>query len=136
MYSPFFGIVHFIGCPISKGLVQPFLVVQVKVFRQSVTCFGNRAVIMNVDFLVLDRSPESFDEDIVEYAATAVHADSDAGIFKGGCEVRARELRPLVGVENSRLAEGQGHFQGMDTKRRVQSRGKGPGQDIAAEPVP
>jgi len=51
-------------------------------------------------FLVLDRAPESHDEDIVAPAAPAIHADPNALIAQQAGERGTGKLRRLVGVED------------------------------------
>ena len=64
----------------------------------------HRLVTSEVDLVVFDRPPESFDEDVVEAPALAVHRELHAageerlGKFFGG------ELTALIGVENFRSA--------------------------------
>ena len=53
------------------------LVVERDVFPQGGSRFVDRFIGPEVDLFVLDRSPDSFHEDIVAPAALAVHADLD-----------------------------------------------------------
>ena len=53
-----------------------------------------------MDLLVLKRSPQTLDEDIVHAPALAVHADRDLGVKQHGGERFAGELCPLVCVED------------------------------------
>jgi hypothetical protein len=53
-----------------------------------------------VHFLVLHTAPQPLDEDIVDPAALAVHADLDAMRFEGAGELFADELAALIGVED------------------------------------
>jgi hypothetical protein len=48
---------------------------------------------------------ETFDEDIVERTAAAIHADADAGCFQTVGERLGGELRALIGVEDRGAAE-------------------------------
>ena len=51
-------------------------------------------------------------------------------------EVQARELAPLVGIEDQRLGESlQGLPQGGHTKIRLQGVGQAPAEHLAAGPV-
>src|SRR5215212_10196832 len=88
------------------------------------------------DLLVLDRSPEPLDEDIVAPSTLAVHADPDpiAGQYPG--EDFAGELATLIGIEDLRPAmAGQSLFHGLDTERRLHGDRQPPGENPAAEPV-
>ena len=53
-----------------------------------------------IDLLVFDRAPQPLDKDIVAPGASAVHADSNAGLGQHFGEGKARELRSLVGIED------------------------------------
>ena len=47
------------------------------------------------DAFIFQRSPQSFDEDVVHPAATTIHRDTDVGIPQGVGEGKAGELRAL-----------------------------------------
>src|SRR3954470_2633892 len=53
---------------------------------------ADRVVGPEINLLVLDRSPEPLDEDVVPPRASAVHADGDPGLEQHAGEVRAGEL--------------------------------------------
>ena len=73
---------------------------------------GNRVVGLEINLLVLDGSPEAFDEDVVPSEAFPVYADANAIFLEG-----AGELAVLVGVEDFRGAVTQdGFLQGFDAK--------------------
>jgi hypothetical protein len=59
---------------------------------------------MQIDFLVLDGSPEALDENVVSPCALAVHADRDAVVDQHTGEFGASELAALIGVEDLRTA--------------------------------
>jgi hypothetical protein len=54
---------------------------------------------VKIDFFVLDRSPETFDENIVAPVALAVHAQLRRDLIEHVDEGVARELRAVIGVE-------------------------------------
>ena len=58
------------------------------------------AVDMDVHLLVLDGSPQSFNEDVVVAALPSRPADSDSVSLQAGHEVGGGELAPLIGVED------------------------------------
>ena len=66
-----------IGCLSFQAGVGSGLVVELDVLSQGGSRFLDRVVRPEVDLFVLDRSPDSFHEDIVAPAALAVHADLD-----------------------------------------------------------
>ena len=55
---------------------------------------------MQIDLLVLDRSPEALDEDVVSPCALAVHADRDAVVGQHFGEFGTGELATLIGIED------------------------------------
>src|SRR6185295_14071387 len=71
---------------------------------------ADRVASPEIHLLVLDRSPEPFDEDVVPPRASAIHADGDPGLEQHAGEgvagelvageLVAGELRALVGVED------------------------------------
>jgi len=127
--------IDFVRRPIVKRLMQPFRVVELKIGGQLFPRFQDRPIIMKIDFLVLDRPPESFHKDIVKEPATAVHADPDFGFLQKPGKSLACELTSLVRLEDLRLRDPEGILQRLDTKLLLQRDRKSPGQDIAAVPV-
>src|SRR5215218_9721138 len=63
---------------------------------------GDRVVSSEVDLLVLDRSPEPLNEDVVAPGTLAVHADGDPVPGQRTGEGLAGELAALIGVEDLR----------------------------------
>ena len=61
-----------------KGYVRSLCVVEGDVSTDRLSCLADTFVGMQIDFLVLDCSPEALDEDVVSPCALAVHADRDA----------------------------------------------------------
>src|SRR3954468_1850979 len=105
-------------------------VVEVEIPADRSTGLGDGAVSSEVDLLVLDRSPEPLDEDIVAPSALAVHADPDpiTGQYPG--EDFAGELATLIGIEDLRPAvAGQGLFQCLDAKCRLHGDRQPPGEN-------
>jgi hypothetical protein len=66
---------------------------------------GYVSVVVQVDLLAFDRSPQALDEDVVHESAPTVHADFHALVQQHGREIAIGKLRPLVGVEDLRQAE-------------------------------
>ena len=58
------------------------------------------AVGMQVHLLILDCSPQSFNEDVVVAALPSRPADSDSVSLQARHEVGVGELAPLIGVEH------------------------------------
>src|SRR3954468_23650251 len=97
---------------------------------------GDRVVSSEVDLLVLDRSPEPLDEDVVAPGTLAVHADGDPVPGQHTGEGPAGELAALIGVEDLRPAvAGQGLFQRLGAERRLHGDRQPPAENPTAEPV-
>src|SRR5215208_8282943 len=88
-------------------------VVEVEISADRGASLGNRVVSSEVDLLVLDRSPETLDDDVVAPGTLAIHADRDPVPGQHAGEDLAGELAALIGVEDLRPAmAGQSLFQG------------------------
>jgi len=80
------------------------------------------AVGMQVHLLILDCSPQSFNEDVVVAALPSRPADSDSVSLQARHEVGGGELAPLIGVEDLWLtATAECHFQSLKTEFRVKA---------------
>jgi hypothetical protein len=84
--------------------VGPDCVVELDVPSQAGSGLLHRLICVEVDLLVLDRSPDALDEDIVAPTAFTVHADGDVVFLQQPGEDIAGELAALVGVEYLRPA--------------------------------
>jgi len=73
---------------------------------------GDRFVRVQIDVLIFQAAPKSFDEDVVDPASFAVHADRDAmGLEHTG------ELTALVTIEDFRLTVSrQRFFEGLNAE--------------------
>src|SRR6478735_6259197 len=107
------SVIHMItGCTMEdrsrravvQRLVRPFVVVKPQPLADADPRLGERPVCLDEDFLVLQASPQPFDEDVVQEPSFAIHADPDAQGLQLTEERRTGELHALVGVENLRLS--------------------------------
>jgi hypothetical protein len=80
------------------------LVVVGDVTGYSGSCIRTGFVGVEIDFFVLERLPESLDEDVVALGDFAVHADPDVVTLEHVDEVGGGELASLIGVEDLRRA--------------------------------
>ena len=67
-------------------------------------CVDQRNIILEVDLVVFGRTPEAFDEDVVDGPAAAIHRDADRPVLEDDEPLGARELAALVGVEDLGIA--------------------------------
>lgn len=81
----------------------PFRIVKLEIGSYPEACFRNVPVIVKVDLFVFDGAPKPFNKNVVINPAPAIHADSDAALFKHAKKIYLRELCPLVDIENLRL---------------------------------
>ena len=77
---------------------------------------------LQVDLFVLQAAPQPFDENVVQPAPTAIHADPHSGGFQLVGKPRAGELRTLVGVEDLRPPLPQRVFECIEAERGVHPR--------------
>ena len=120
---------------VAKGLVRPLMIVELKVGPEPFNALENIFIVPDVDLFVLDGTPQSFDEDVVEGPTSSVHADGHSIFLEHFYEVVTGKLRPLVCIENFRLPPAQGVIQSLQAKVSVQSNRNGPRQNVTAEPV-
>lgn len=131
-YSP---EMHLGGGPSSHALVATFGLVERKVPLQPSPGFRSIGVIPQIDLLVFHAPLQPLDEDVIQRATPAIHADAHPGPFHTHDELLTGELRPLIGVANLWAPTGQGPSQRLDTKAGVQGVAQFPGHDVATEPV-
>ena len=92
--------------------------------------------LVQVNRLVLERAPQSLNEDVVHAPAAPVHGDRGPGLLEAAGDLEAGELAALVGVEDLRPAGGvERLIQGLDAEPRIHGVRQPPGQDPAARPV-
>ena len=93
-------------------------------------------VCVQIDLLVFEALPESFDEHVVPPTPFSVHADLDAVVRQEPRELLAGELAPLIGVEDLGAAILRNRLpHGLETEVRRQRIGEPPGQHPATRPI-
>ena len=115
--------------------MKTFLVVPPEIGRQAVFGLGDIPVVMKIDFLLFDRPPEAFHEDIVQGSASAIHADPDGMRFQEIDEDLGRILGPLIGIEDLGNGLHQDPGEGGAAEFRVHGHRNLPIQDVARVPV-
>lgn len=120
----------------AEAAVRPARVVEREVSFQPSLGLRNAVVGVQIDLVVLDRTPQALDKDVVAPAALAVHADLDAAILEQRGEVGAGELAALVGVEDFWRAIAVDRLpDGIQAEIRRQRVGDAPAEHLAAEPI-
>src|SRR5271166_4283074 len=94
--------IHLIRGPSVKARMRPLAVVEPPIPTDRAARLGDTVVGAQVDLLILDRTPQPFDEHIVAPGPAPIHADPDRVLRQQSGERRTGELAPLVGVEDLR----------------------------------
>ena len=120
----------------AKRRMRPPGAIERDVVRNRGAGLGHGFVGFEVDRLVLERSPEAFDEDVVLPATAPVHADGDAVAFEHLDEGTGRELRSLVDVDDlGRSVTRESLLQSLDTELRAHCVADPKAQHLAAVEV-
>src|SRR3990172_4963064 len=108
--------IHLVRRPVVEALVWTPRIIKIEINRKRCFQLPHRLVSVEIDILVLDAAPQSFDEHIVDPTPLAVHAYAHAlGLQRLG-EVIGGELAALVGVEDLGVAVARERLlQGLDT---------------------
>src|SRR5829696_6906588 len=96
--------------------MQTFLVIEVKVATQPLLRFTRRGVLLQVYFFILHRPPQALCEDVVQGSPLAVHTDLRPALLEQIEISLAREVRPLIRVEDVRHTPSQGVAHGTQYK--------------------
>ena len=72
--------------------MRPLAVVEVQIPTERSACLANSVIGMQIDLLVLDRSPQPLDKDIITPRAATIHADRDRVLQQQAGERGAGEL--------------------------------------------
>ena len=113
------------------------LIKGVEISPQPSSELSDRVVGVEVNMLILDRSPKSFDKHVVHPSAFTIHADLNAVGLQDAGEGIACELTALIGVEylGQLLAFPYGVFQRLACQCPVHRVGDRPTKHIARVPV-
>jgi hypothetical protein len=121
---------------IRQGLMGSLVVIEGEILRQPCLQLHQRAVASEVHILVLHRSPQALDEDVVQCAPTTIHTDRDAMLLEQARKAITGELRALIRVEDPRhLLPIQRLLQTLHTEPAIQGVTHPPAQHLAAVPI-
>jgi len=115
--------------------MESFGIVEGEICTQSLGGLGHGLVVLEIDFFILDASPESLHEDVIPAPPSSIPTDTDAFLFEEVGEIFAGELRALIAVEDIRLGVPERSLHGRDAEEAVQGVGEFPGEHVPAEPV-
>lgn len=88
--------------------MRPLAIVEVQIPTERSACLANSVVGMQIDLLILERSPQPLDKDIVAPRAAAIHADRDRVLQQQAGECSACELAALDALLFVKLVGGPG----------------------------
>ncbi len=100
--------------------MDPSFAVELKVTPESYLCFPAVSKVSQVDVLVLQRAPQTFDEHVVQRTPSSIHADRHAARDQTTGELHRRELKPLVAVEQFRATQGESVVQRFQAEAPVE----------------
>jgi len=115
--------------------MRSFGIVEGEICTQALGGLSHALVVLEINFLILDASPESLHEDVVPAPPPSVPTDADAFLFESVGVIFTGELRALIAVEDAGFGAPECSFQGCDTEETVQSVGEFPREHVPAEPV-
>src|SRR5262249_47097130 len=100
--------------------MRPLAIIELEVALQISHRVIDRLVVLDVNVFILDRTPQSLDQHVVQRPASSIHADSYSSTLQLAGELGAGELRPLVAVEYLRLPLGKSPVQRRQAEPCVQ----------------
>ena len=80
----------------AKPLVTAFVIAEIEVLSQAALRFMAVGIVAQVDLVVFHGAPQTLDEDVVETAAAAVHADAPLGLVELAGDLGGAVSRPIV----------------------------------------
>ena len=92
----------FPGRAVVQRLMRSIVAVKLEILRQPFVTIVSRRVLLQVNLFVLDASPKSFDEYVVNRPTFAIHAHFNRVRQQPVHVTAARELSTLIGVEDLR----------------------------------
>jgi len=111
------------------------MVVKVEITFQCWEEFETCGEVAWVDQFVFERAPQPFDKNVVECAATPIHADQYATLVERSQELGGGELRALIGVPDFGLAEAERGVECSQAKAGFECVGEFSTEHEAAEPI-
>src|SRR5258708_19670495 len=115
--------------------MQAILIVELKIRFQPSFRIRYRLIIFEIHLLILDASPESFDENSVQSSPAAIPTDANSCCLQATSKIHTGKLHSLVVVKNlgSRLRKCL--VERFETKRGFQGDRSSPSENRATEPV-
>src|SRR5947209_5704521 len=92
--------INLLRSQIVKSLMRTLIIIETEISFQPQDGFSHRLIIFQKDFFVFDRSPESFNKDIVKDPASTVHTDMNSCPIKDVGKIKASKLRALISIKD------------------------------------
>src|SRR5881398_2715154 len=115
--------------------MQTILIVELKIRVQPAFCIRDRLILLEIHLLILNTSPEPFNENVVQCSSSAIPTDAYVCGLEPVRKFLTGKLRSLVVVENFRSCPLKCLVERFETKGCFQRDRSSPGQDVATEPV-
>ena len=111
------------------------VVVEMKILFDLLIGFRGSLILMEIDLLVFQGSPQPLGEDIVESSSFSVHADLDVMMDQDIEIAEAGELGSLIRVMDFRFSGTERLGESFNTEGIFQGIGEAEGNHIATEPI-
>jgi hypothetical protein len=96
--------------------MQAILIVELKIRFEPAFCIRDRPILLEIDFLLRDASPESFDEHSVQGSAATIPTDANLRCLQASSKRGTGQLRSLLVVKHLRSRLLQCLFERFQTK--------------------
>ena len=110
--------------------MRSFGIVEGEICTQSLGGLGHGSVVLEIDFFILDASPEPLHEDVIPAPPSSIPTDADAFLFESVGEIFTCKLTALIAVEDAGLGILERSFQGCDAEEAVQGVGEFPREHV------
>ena len=80
--------------------MDSFVVIEIEIAFKSHSGVCDRLIIVEINFLILDTPPKSFDEDVIKNTTSSVPTDGNMSALESLGKRRGGELTALVRVKN------------------------------------
>jgi len=116
------------GSLIVQRLMKPLFAVEPEIAMDSGSRLSNRFIFTQINGFIFERSPQSFDKDVVQSPTSTVHAYFDSPAHQSLYPPTAGELGPLISVEDLRrhFSDRKSPIESLHAELDIQRRRQGP----------
>src|SRR6266567_4502702 len=115
--------------------MQAILIVELKRGFQPSFGIRDRLIILEIHLLVLNASPESFNENVIQCSSSTIPTNAHICSLEPVRKLGTGKLRSLIIVENFRTRPLKGLLKRFETERCLQGDRRSPSEYVATEPV-